>query len=271
VKALIQTAYVPWAREVLDATDIGALKVQPQMAELRQVLADAAAAWGAGLEAAVLFVGRVHEPLRIPDGPGTFLLNPHQEAYAFLPATGRYRQLTAEDGHVVAIARTGDGRRLVYVTAKQWVRGTAKGDVRLRGVALNELTLATMTIAPPIAVDGELRRLELPATPRGIAFQLQRAEGTAAFLRGEGGTLVAYPGPLPRRTTRLAILTGRGAQAAPPVMVPGSCPVVARDLDAAAGRTVVLSGRGRTPPRETGLETVLGARFGAGLTGLPLP
>jgi len=153
------------------------------------------------------------------------------------------------------------------VTAKQWVRGTAKDDLRLRGVALHELTLATMTTAPPIPVDGELRRLELLATPRGIAFQLQRAEGTAAFLRGEGATLVAYPGPLPRRTTRLAVLTGRGAQAAPPVTVPGSCPIVARDLDAAAGRTVVLSGRGRTTPR----ETVLGARFGAGLTGLPLP
>ena len=34
VRALIATAYVPWSREVLEAADLGALKVQPQMAEV---------------------------------------------------------------------------------------------------------------------------------------------------------------------------------------------------------------------------------------------
>jgi hypothetical protein len=268
VRALIEAAYVPWAREALEAADIGALKVQPQMAEFRQILADGAAAWGAGLEDAVLFVGRVHEPLRIPEGPGTFLLNPRQEAYAYLPATGRYRQLTSEDGHVVAIARSADGRRLVYATAKQWVRGTSTDDVRLRGVALHELTLATMTTAPPIAVEGELRRLELLGTPRGVAFRIARGAEAAAFIRGEGGALVSYPGPLPRRAPQLAVLTGRGTVAGPPVTIGGSCPVSARDVDApAGGRTVVLSGRSRG----AGREKVIGARFGAGLTGLPLP
>lgn len=271
VRALIEAAYVPWAREVLEAADIGALKVQPQMAELRQTLAAAAAAWGAGLDDAVLFVGRQHEPLRIPDGPGTFLLNPRQEAFAYLPATGRFRQLTAEDGHVVVIARSGDGRKLVYATARQWVRGVAANDVRLRGVALHELTLATMTTAPPIALEGELRRLELLGTPRGIAFRIERAAErspeTAAFVRGEGGTLVPYPGPLPRRATRLAVLAGGGAAAGGAVTVTGRCPFVARDVDARGARTVVVSGRGRTALR----DKVIGNRFGAGLAGLPLP
>ena len=268
VRTLLQTAYVPWAREVLEAADLGALKVQPQMAEIRQLLAEGAAAWGAGLDGALLFVGRHHEPLRIPDGPGTFLLNPRQEAFAFIPASGRFRQLTAEDGHVVAIARSGDGRRLVYATAKQWVRGAAPKDVALRGVGLHELTLATMTSAPRIAVDGDIRRLEMLATPRGIAYRIERALDRApdgTFLRGDGETLVPYPGAPPRSAPRLAVLTGAGAAAAAPMTMGGTCPLVARD-DARGRRTVVVSGRGR-PVR----EKVIGSRFGAGLAGLPLP
>jgi hypothetical protein len=267
VKALVGTAYVPWAREVLEAADLGALKVQPQMAEIRQTLADSAAAWGSGLDGAVLFVGRLHEPLRIPEGPGTFLLNPRQEAFAFLPATGRFRQLTAEDGHVVAIARAPDGRRLAYVTAKQWVRGTAPKDVALRGVGLHELTLATMAAAPRLPVEGDVRRLELLATPRGIAYRIEgssRPGPPSTFLRGDDA-LVPYPGAPPGRAPRLAVLTGTGAAMAAPLTVGGSCPLVARD-DARGPRTVVVSGRGRR-----GSEKVIGSRLGAGLAGLPLP
>jgi hypothetical protein len=269
VRGLLQTAYVPWAREVLEAADLGALKVQPQMAEIRQLLAEGAAAWGAGLDSAVLFVGRHHEPLRIPDGPGAFLLNPRQEAFAFIPASGRFRQLTAEDGHVVAIARSGDGRRLVYATAKQWVRGPAPKDVALRGVALHELTLATMTSGTRITLEGDIRRLEMLATPRGIAYRIERSPGrprdAGTFLRGDAGTLAPYPGVLPRNAGRLAVLTGAGAALTAPITMGGPCPLVARD-DARGARTVVISGRGR-PLR----EKVIGSRFGAGLAGLPLP
>ena len=112
VRALLDRAYMPWSREVLEAADLGALKVQPQMAAVRAALASAAAAWGAGLDDAVVFVGRQRAPLRIPpDGTGEFILNPHQEVFAYLPETGRFRQLTAEDGHVVAVAArpTGGG------------------------------------------------------------------------------------------------------------------------------------------------------------------
>ena len=86
MRALIDRAYVPWSREVLEAADLGALKVQPQMAELKRALATAAAAWGAGLEESVIFVGRLRAPLHVPaDGAGEFILNPHQEVFAFTP------------------------------------------------------------------------------------------------------------------------------------------------------------------------------------------
>ncbi len=127
VRALIDRAYVPWSREVLEAADLGALKVQPQMAELKRALATAAAAWGAGLDESVIFVGRLRAPLHVPaDGAGEFILNPHQEVFAFTPSTGLYRQLTAEDGHVVAVALAPDRRRIVYVTAGKLVRGASR-------------------------------------------------------------------------------------------------------------------------------------------------
>ncbi len=119
------------------------------MAELERALATAAAAWGAGLDESVVFVGRLRAPLHVPpDGAGDFILNPHQEVFAFTPSTGLYRQLTAEDGHVVAVALAPDRRRIVYVTAEKLVRGAKPDAVALDGVALGELTLATHDSRP---------------------------------------------------------------------------------------------------------------------------
>ena len=48
VEALLAAAYVPWAREVLEAADLGALKPRPEMARIRRAMIAAAAAWGGG-------------------------------------------------------------------------------------------------------------------------------------------------------------------------------------------------------------------------------
>ena len=60
-----------------------------------------------------------------------FILNPHQEVFAFPPATGRFRQLTAEDGHVVAVARRPIAAASLYVTAEKLVRGAKPDAVAL--------------------------------------------------------------------------------------------------------------------------------------------
>jgi len=180
VKTLLARAYVPWAREVLEAADLGALKVNAVMPQVRAAMTEAAAAWGAGLDDAVLFVGRARTPLRIPEqGDGVFILNPHQEVYAFIPETGRFRQLTAEDGRVLAFVRSKDRRRIVYATADKLVRGP-RASVGLRGVSLHELTLATMTAAPPIAIEGDVRRLEMTVSG---AFAIQGDEIAGVFAR----------------------------------------------------------------------------------------
>ena len=265
VRALIERAYVPWSREVLEAADLGALKVQPQMMDLKRALATAAAAWGAGLDESVIFVGRLRAPLHLPaEGAGEFILNPHQEVFAFTPSTGRYRQLTAEDGHVVAVALAPDRRRIVYVTAGKLVRGARPEDVALDGVAIGELTLATMSADPPVPIAGTVRRLEIAGTPHGFAFRIEGERMNGRFLIGATRTLVPLGGArLPG--VPLAILTAMGALPVASTAVPGGCSVVARDgKSGSGGRVILLSGRGQSP-------RTIGGPFGAGLAGLPLP
>jgi hypothetical protein len=267
VRALIAGAYVPWSREVLEAADLGALKVQPQMAEVRRALGEAAVAWGAGLDESVIFVGRLRAPLRVPpEGAGEFILNPHQEVFAFTPATGLYRQLTAEDGHVVAVALGPDRRRIVYVTAEKIVRGAGPDAAMLAGVSVRELTLGTMTAEAPVPIAGGVRKLEIGGTPHGFVFRVdgERMKGRGWFVVGAVHTLVPF-GSARLSGSPLAVLTAGGAQPVASLAVPGGCPVTARDTTSAGGgRAVVVSAHGH-PPR------TIGGASGAGLAGLPLP
>lgn len=267
VRALLDLAYVPWGREVLEAADLGALKVQPQMAEVRRTMADAATRWGAGLDESLIFVARQRSPLRIPAaGAGEFILNPHQEVYAFSPATARFRQLTAEDGHVLAVARTPDRRRIVYVTGEKLVRGGKPDDLVLGGVALHELTLATMAAGPPIPIAGAIRSIEIAATPRGLLFRIDGARVSGRFMIGAGNTLIPLPGS--KGPPPVAVLTAKGAlPTSASVEVAGArpCAVAARDTKTPSGsRAIRLSARDR-PTLEIGSE------LGAGLVGLPIP
>jgi hypothetical protein len=267
VEALLARAYVPWAREVLEAADLGALKPRPEMARIRKAMTDAAAAWGADLDGAVLFVGRARTPLRIPPtGAGFFILNPHQEVYAFLPTTGRFRQLTNEDGRVLAMLPAPDRRRVLYVVADKLIRGAKDQDLALRGVAIGELTLGTMTAETPVRIEGDVRRLEIGSLGAMILVKVDGDKVSGMFRRGERGALEPLP---PRPGWRGGVtLTPRGAEPAPATPVGASragCRATAREMNAAGKpRTVVVSASGRPPHR-------IGEQFGAGLTGLPLP
>jgi hypothetical protein len=269
VRALLDRAYVPWAREVLEAADLGALKVQPQMVEVRRAMAAAAARWGTGLDESLIFVARQRPPLHIPTaGAGEFILNPHQEVYAFSPSTGRFRQLTAEDGHVLAVTRTPDRRRIVYVTGEKLLRGVnpdgaAPADVALEGVALHELALATMAATPPVPIAGSVRRIEIAGTPQGPAFRIDGDRVSGRFVIGAGNRLL----PLARSAAGpgVVVLTANGAMPAPAVIMAGACPVAAHETKPSEGvRAIVVSARGRPARR-------IGGTLGAGLTGLPLP
>jgi len=269
VMALVDHAYVPWAREVLEAADLGALKVRPDMAQIQRAMAASAARWGSGLEDGLLYVARQRSPLRVPaEGAGVFILNPHQEVWAFSPATGRYRQMTAEEGHVLALARAPDGRRVAYVTAEKLVRGVHAGDVALRGVAVRELAPATMALGPAARIDGDVRRLEVAVAAGGGGGFVLRIEGEqtrGTFALDAAGTLRRWPESA-RLGPALAVLTGRGAAAGRGEQrFGGSCALVARDAVGEAGIPVVVAGPAGKKPRP------LESGAGAGLAGLPIP
>jgi hypothetical protein len=252
---------MPWSREVLEAADLGALKVQPQMADVKRALASAAAAWGTGLDDAVIFVGRQREPLHIPDAMGgRFILNPHQEAFAYLPETGRFRQLTAEDGHVVAVARSPDRRRILVVTAQTLIKGEKPG---LDGVAVRELTLATMSVSPPAQFPGAMADLLVHATPHGFLMQVVNGRGNPWFTLGSNGALV--PAGAAARIPVVAAVRAWGTDAVNSEPIGGACGIVARDRPGKGGaaRVIEVTARGRS--------RIIGEPFGAGLAGLPLP
>jgi hypothetical protein len=266
VVGLLDRAYVPWAREILDAADLGALKARPEMKEIQRAMAASAARWGEGLDDAFLYVARQRAPLRVPDGPGVFLLNPSQEVWAYLPRTQRYRQLTAEDGHVVALARSTDGQRIAYVTAEKLVRGAREDDVSLRGVTLHQLALATMTVERSARIEGDIERLEI--VPRGGSFWFRTGDTNKQWrlreLAAAGGAtdVVGAPRTLGRPAV---VLTGKGADAIREQRFGRSCVLTARQEVDSSGQTILrlLKGKATVATVATG--------NGAGLGGLALP
>src|SRR5581483_927954 len=85
---LLDRAYIPWSREVLTAADLGALKAQPQMADVRRAMAEDARRWGAGLDDDLLFIARQREQLKLPATAGAtepvvLVLGLHQEVFAW--------------------------------------------------------------------------------------------------------------------------------------------------------------------------------------------
>jgi hypothetical protein len=279
VLRLLDRAFLPWSREVLTAADLGALKAQPQMEQVRQALADGARRWGAGLQDDLFFVARQREPLKLPPAPpgaGTvvLVLGLRQEVFAWSPATGRYRQLTAEDGRVLAFAPSLDRRRLLYVTAEKLVR-RANGPSALRGVALHTLELPTMTAGTPVPIDGDLTRLAIVPLGAGFAFDLEGDKLTGGFaLDGAGDQLAPVRRPDQKRAAaagRLVVLTSAGVSAGPPRALPASqvCPLVVRSARSGEGIPTIEV---RPAVRgEHSAPLVLRPRFGAGLSGLSIP
>ena len=277
---LLDRAFVPWEREVLTAADLGALKVQPQMADVKRAMAEDARRWGRGLENDLIFIARLREPLKLPptadaDGPVVLVLGLHQEVFAWSPATDRYRQLTAEDGHVVAKVSSPDRRHLMYVTAEKLVRNP-KGAATLRGVVLHVLMLPLMTVGKPIPIAGDVSRLAIAPSPAGFSVEIagDRINGTFAQA-SDGGPLVPAHAPDERQRKERVVLTAAGVAAGAPRAVAGGegCHLTARpskntDRSGQGIAMIELVPAGKRAPSAT---RTLRTRFGAGLDGLSIP
>ena len=273
VKRLLDIAYLPWSEELATAADLGSLKVRPEGKALRAILDDDRRKWSEGLSDDVLFVARTRAPLKLahPGAEGgVFVLGPRQEVFAWSPRTRRYRQLTSEQGRVLLLARSRDGRHIAYVTAEKLVltSATTQG---LRGLVIKEVDLATLAVLDQArAVEDVGPVTILQAGPAGFVYEL----GTPGQITGKARTYAVREGQLqpaasPRTAKKVAWLNGESGNAAKqgPVALPGCAATVAE---------VPGSPKTGTPPavevREPGRPPAkLSGPFGGGLAGVLAP
>jgi hypothetical protein len=262
---LAKLRYVPWAREIDQAADLAPLRVRPEGQALRAALDRAAVEWGAafaGSSPALLYVARTAPAIRLPPA-GVLLLGLAQEIFAYFPATGTHRQITAEDGRVLAFVRSPDGRAVVYLTAGKLVREPGQPD-RLRGLLVRRLDLPRMALGRPFELPGDIIRVGLRfAEQSSASLQVVTADGQSRVMVFDGAALLTAPaaahfGP------PTVVLDARGVRAASSLRQSGDCALAARDEHRPGGPPAVrIEARGRK-------FTLLGPQ-GAGLAGLPFP
>jgi hypothetical protein len=274
-RTLLGAGFVPWAREIEEAADLAPLRARPEHASLRAAMAPAGRAWGEPLLGALLFVARTGPAVNLP-AEGTLVLSLAQEIFGYLPASGAYRQVTAEDGRVLGFVRSADGRTVAFVRAGKLVRVAGQAPF-LRGLSVRRLDLVGMVLGPPVALPGDIARLVLAEAPAGAWVELSRP-GLATPTRWlfDGRALLAVPdgqggwSGAQGRTARI-LLDGSGVERPPaaretrveaPASVP--CRFSARDADADGVAVVEIVGPG--PARFT-----LKAPHGAALGGLRFP
>ncbi len=259
---LIRSAYVPWQREVREATDLGILQDQKDWARVVQAMSSEATAWGGVVGKSVLFVARTRPPINV-SGEGVLVLRLNQEIFAWNPETGRYLQVTSEDGHVLGFARSADGRRVAYLLGGKLVREPGHPEV-FRDLSLRVLEIATMSLGRNFPISAEASQVELRffVTPE-ILVTGPRSESTGLRLGESGWEKI----PALRSSANLAavILSPAGVQSEDSRVKRAAC---AFDLASKPDRNGIpqLEVRGRG-----GAAFTLDAHYGAGLPGLPFP
>jgi hypothetical protein len=260
--ALAERGFVPWGREVLEAADLATLHVRPEMQGLRAALARAAGRWGASVLPGLLVVARTKPPIRL-QGEGVLVLGLNQEIFAWLPRTGRFRQVTADDGRVLAFTRSSDRRTVIYVRAGKLVRKGASPPL-LRGLSLRRLDVASMTLDAPVPLPDDIATLELWPAPAGAAELRVVGPAGQRLFRFNGQALQPAPALSPVALTSVPVkLTGRGVDAPARAAGPPDCRFEARDVASRPPRVEVRAGRAK--------PFSLDASLGAGLFGLPFP
>jgi len=259
---LIRRAFVPWNREVLEAADLGILQDQPVYAKVQAARSEEAARWGKFVRDGVLFVARTKPPLSVA-GQGVLVLGLNQELFAWIPETGRYLQVTAEDGHVLGYAISADGRKVAFLLAGKLVRAPGQAAL-LRGLSLRVLEIPTMSLGKPVPIPGDVNKVQLwfAATP---ALKVTDASSNTSVLVQVDDRFEAASVPTARFLGESVEVSGLGVEPGRLRVARANCGfTLASQKDFAGLWHVVVSRPGNKP---FNLDT----RYGAGLAGLPFP
>ena len=257
--ALIRRAFVPWNREVLEAADLGILQDQPVYAKVQTARSEEAVAWGRLVRDGILFVARTKPPLRV-DGQGVLVLGLNQELFAWIPETGRYLQVTAEDGSMLAYAVSADGRRIAYLLAGKLVRSPEQAAL-LRGLFLRVLDLSTMALGKAVPIPGDVKKVKLwfSAAP---SLQVTDAASHTSTLTLVDDSLESAASAS-RWRGESVVVTGAGVEPSKRRIARANCGLTLAMQKDPAGLWRVLVSRPGTKPFN------LDTRYGAGLAGLP--
>lgn len=258
---LIRRAFVPWNREVLDAADLGILQAQPVYAEVQAARSESAATWGKAIREGVFFVARTRPPLSSA-GQGVLVLGLGQELFAWIPETGRYLQVTAEDGRVLAYAVSADGRRVAYLLAEKLVRAPGQAAL-LRGLSLRMLDVPTMSLGKAAPIPGDLKKVQLwfSTTP---VLKVTDASSNTSWLALVDDRLESA-GSAPRSRGEFVEVSGSGVEPGKRQVTRASCGFALATQKDATGLLRIVVSRPQNKP------FTLDARYGAGLAGLPFP
>jgi len=195
-------------------------------------------------------------------GQGVLVLGLNQELFAWIPETGRYVQVTAEDGRVLAYAVSADGRRIAYLLAGKLVRSPDQA-VLLRGLSLRMLDVPTMALGKAVPISGDVKKVQLwfSAAPALQVTDAASHTSTLALVddRLESAALAT------RWRGESVVVSGAGVEPGKRRIARTKCGFELAMQKDAAGLWHVLA----SPPGSKPFN--LDARYGAGLAGLPFP
>ena len=273
VVRILDRAYLPWWSEISAAADLGALKVRKEWNAISEAKERSRRIWAEGLNESLLFVARTRQPLGFGDhASGVFVLGPRQEIFAWSPRTLRTRQITAEDGRVLAILPARDQARVAYVIGEKVIR-EAGNSRALRGLSIVVMDLSTLLPLGRRTIDGDMASVGLAETTGdGFVFRLATPEGRQSAIRFEKGTWLALPSAV-RSPASAVVLLPTGIQAgAQSKALRVTCAGVVREISGRDGRrslTVQPSKMSAKTGRPAPM--LVGGGIGAGLSGLPIP
>jgi tetratricopeptide repeat protein len=185
--------FARYSRQVMSDPDWAPIRVTgKEFGQLKSRIEKARAAYTAGLERAVLVIGRTRPLVDSPVGDQVRTFR-HAEIYAW---DGRWRQLSETAGRVLTFVRSADGRRIAYVTQEKslnvgGVFGRVMQDAQVFDMELRTLepgkeqTLSTDAVAISLTyTQGELR----------VAVATREKSDEALVVASAGELVLAHAG-----------------------------------------------------------------------------